>query len=128
YRPTDAWSGRAYARNEDAGAAPGARKVRLRCGFRRRTARRGKVAGEGAHLLVPQCCARMGSEEPASGNVEDLQYSCGAGGIDPRVSAVQLDRARYLAVYPARKHSHSGALSGGEAACRAAWRAMDHGR
>ena len=45
------------------GAAAGARQIRLRRGLRRRPPRRGEVARQGAHLLLPQRPARLG---PAS--------------------------------------------------------------
>ena len=46
--------GSPHRRDEDAGAAPGARKIRLRCGDRRRAARRGEVARQGAGLFLAQ--------------------------------------------------------------------------
>jgi sulfate adenylyltransferase subunit 2 len=45
--------GPAHRHVEDRGAETGAGQVRLRRGLRRRPARRGEVAGQGAHLLVP---------------------------------------------------------------------------
>ena len=57
-----------------AGAEAGAGQVRLRCGLRRRAARRGEVARQGAHLLVPQRAASLGPEEPAPRAVEPLQH------------------------------------------------------
>ena len=44
----------------------GARAHRLRCGLRRRAARRGEVARQGAHVLLPQRRARLGPEAPAA--------------------------------------------------------------
>ena len=41
--------------------------------IRRRTARRGKIPRQGAHLLVPQRRAPLGPQEPAAGTVADLQ-------------------------------------------------------
>ena len=56
------------------GAAPGARQIRFRRSIRRRAPRRGEIARQGAHLLLPQCAACLGPKEPASGDVEDLQH------------------------------------------------------
>ena len=47
--------------HEDRGAAPGARQIRLRRGLRRRPPRRGEVARQGAHLLLPQRAAMPGT-------------------------------------------------------------------
>ena len=41
----------------------GPRQVRLRRGVRRRAPRRGEVAGQGAHVLVPHRAASLGPEE-----------------------------------------------------------------
>ena len=46
---------------------------RLRRGVRRRSARRGEGAREGARLLVPRRLRAVGSEEPAARAVEPLQ-------------------------------------------------------
>ena len=50
-----------------------------------------------------------------------------AGRIDPRVSAVELDRTRRLAIHPLRKHSGRAALFRQGAAGGAAERHLDHG-
>ena len=52
----------------------------------------------------------LGSQAPAAGDVEDLQHPRLARRIDPRLSAVQLDRARHLAVHPAGGHPDRAAL------------------
>ena len=57
-------------RHEDAGAAPGAHRRRLRRGVRRGAARRGEVARQGARLLVPRPLPPVGSEEPAARALE----------------------------------------------------------
>jgi sulfate adenylyltransferase subunit 2 len=44
--------------------------------------------------------APLGPEEPAPGTVEPLQRAQAQGRVDPRVPAVELDRARHLAVHP----------------------------
>ena len=51
---------------EDRGPEAGAGQVRLRRRLRRRPARRGEVAGQGADLLVPHRAAPLGPEEPAA--------------------------------------------------------------
>ena len=51
--------------------------------------------------------ASLGPQEPAPGTVEPLQRPQEQGRIDPRVPAVELDRARHLAIYPPREHSRS---------------------
>ena len=50
------------------------------------------------------------------------------GRIDPRVPAVELDRARHLAIHPAREHPDRAALFRQAAAGRGARRHADHGR
>ena len=117
-----------HPHHEDGGAAPGARQIRLRRGLRRRPPRRGEVARQGAHLLLPQRAAQLGPQAPAAGDVEDLQHPRRAGRIDPRLPAVQLDRARYLAVHPAGGHPDRAALFRQAAAGRRARRHADHGR
>ena len=70
----------------------------------------------------------LGSQAPAAGDVEDLQHPRFARRIDPRVPAVQLDRARYLAIHPAGGHPDRAALLRQDAADRRARRHADHGR
>ena len=110
------------------GLQASARQIQVRRGHRRRPARRGKVAGEGTHPFVPQCAACLGSETAASGNVEDLQYAGRRGRDHPGLSAVELDRARRLAIHHAREHSDRAALFRAETAGRRARRHADHGR
>ena len=52
---------RLHRRDEDAGAAAGARQARLRRGLRRRAARRGGLARQGARVLVPRRRATAGT-------------------------------------------------------------------
>src|SRR3546814_5919379 len=78
--------------------------------------RRGEVARQGAHLLVPQCAAPLGSEEPASGVVEPVQHPPARGRKRARVSAVELDGARHLALHPSRADPGAIAVPGRGAA------------
>ena len=78
-----------------AGAA--ARQLRRR--VRRRPPRRGEVARQGAGLLVPRPLRPVGSQEPAPRAVEPVQRPPRAGREHPRVPAVELDRARRLALH-----------------------------
>ena len=77
----------------------GARQIRLRRRLRRGAARRGEVAGQGAHLLVPQRAACLGPEEPAAGDVEDLQHPHRAGEsirVFPLSNWTELDVWQYI--------------------------------
>ena len=51
--------------------------------------------------------APLGPEEPAPGALAALQHAQAQGRIDPRLPAVELDRARRLAVHLPREHSRS---------------------
>ena len=62
-----------------AGAQAGARPVPVRRRVRRRAARRGEVARQGARLLVPLRAAPLGPEEPAARAVAPLQRPQAAG-------------------------------------------------
>ena len=99
--------GRAHRHLEDRGAEAGAHEVRVRRRLRRRAPRRGEVARQGARVLVPLRAAPLGSEEPAPGAVAALQRAEAAGRVDPRVPALELDRARRLALHLPRGHSRS---------------------
>ena len=103
HQPVHARLGGPHRRDEDAGAEAGARQVRLRRGVRRRAPRRGEEPRQGAHLLVPLGAAPLGPEEPAPGALAPLQRAQAQGREHPRVPALELDRARRLAVHlPAR--------------------------
>ena len=70
HQPVHARLGRPHRHDEDAGAEAGARQVRLRRGLRRRPPRRGEVARQGAHLLVPLARSTAGTRRtsgPSSG-------------------------------------------------------------
>ena len=114
--------GRAHRRDEDGGAQAGARQVRLRRRLRRRPPRRGEVAREGAHLLLPHGAAPLGPEEPAAGAVAPLQRAPAPRRVDPRLPALELDRARRLALHPPRGDPDRAALLRGGAAGRRARR------
>ena len=107
--------GAAYRRHEDAKPAAGARSLPLRRRAGRRPARRGKVARQGARVLVPQWASRVGSEAAAPGAVAPLQRPQAPRRELPRISAVELDRTRRLALHRARAHRRGAALF-----CRAA--------
>ena len=81
-------------------AEAGARQVRLRRRLRRRAARRGEEPRQGAHLLLPHAQPPLGPEEPTAGAVAALQRPQEQGREHPRVPAVELDRARRLAIHP----------------------------
>ena len=89
---------------EDAGSEAGAGAAWLRRGLRRGPTRRGKVARQGAHLLVPHRPAPLGPEEPAPRTLASVQRAQAQGRVDPGVSDLQLDRARRLAVHPPGEH------------------------
>ena len=104
HQPVRQRLGRPHRRDEDRGAQAGARQVRLRRCLRRRAPRRGALAREGAHLLVPLGAAPLGPEEPAARALAALQRAAPPRRVDPRLPALQLDGARRLAVHlPARR-------------------------
>ena len=112
-----------------AGAEAGARQVRLRRGVRRRAARRGEVARQGAHLLVPLGAAPLGPEAPAPRALAPLQRAQAQGREHPRVPALELDRARRLAIHlPARTSRSCRSTSPRERPVVRARRHADHGR
>ena len=63
-----------------------------------------KAPRQGAILLVPRRIRAVGPEEPAARGVVDLQRPPPQGRAHPRVPAVELDRARHLAVHRRREH------------------------
>ena len=71
----------------------------LRRRLRRRPPRRGEGPGQGAGLQLPRRVRPVGPEEPAARAVEPLQRPPPAGRAHPGVPAVELDRARHLAVH-----------------------------
>jgi sulfate adenylyltransferase subunit 2 len=65
HQPVQPRLGGPHGRLEDAGAEAGTRQIRLRRRLRRRAPRRGEVARQGAHLLVPLGAAPLGPEDAA---------------------------------------------------------------
>ena len=82
----------------------------LRRGLRRRPPRRGEIARQGARLLLPRRLRPVGPQESAPRAVEPLQQPHRQGREHPRLPALQLDRARRLALHPPGKHPHRAAL------------------
>ncbi len=126
--PFDSWLAAAHRHVEDRGAEAGARPIWLRCGLWRRAARRGKEPGQGAHLLLPHRRSWLGPQEPASRTLVALQHPQGEGRKHPRLSALQLDRARYLAIYLSGGYSDRAALFSAERPTVMRDGTADHGR
>ena len=114
---------------EDAGAQAGARQVRLR---RARSAapgatRRRSRAKERV-FSFRSAAAPLGSQEPAPRAVAPLQHPQAQGREHPRVPAVELDRARRLAIHLPREHPDRAALlRAAERPVVRARRRADHG-
>ena len=98
---------RLHRRDEDAGAAAGARQARLRCGLRRRAPRRGGVARQGARVLVPLGRPSLGPAPAAARDVAPAQRPAGARRDGARLPALQLDREGCLALCRPRSTSTS---------------------
>ena len=79
----------------------------LRRRLRRRPARRGEGPGQGAGVQLPRRVRPVGPEEPAARAVEPLQRPAPQGRAHPGVPALELDRARHLAVHRRRGASSS---------------------
>ena len=88
----------------------GARPLRLRRRLRRRAARRGEAPRQGARLLVPLRAAPLGPEEPAARSSGGSTTRVEQGREHPRLPAVELDRARRLAIHPPGEHPDRAAL------------------
>ena len=127
HRPVHARLGRAHRRDEDAGAEAGARPVRLRRRVRRRAPRRREIARQGARLLVPLGAASLGSEAPAPRALAPVQHPQEQGREPARVPAVELDRARHLAVHLHGEHPDRAAVLREAASGGRARRRADHG-
>ncbi len=100
----------AHRHVEDRRAEAGARRARFRRGVRRRPARRGEEPGEGARVQLPRPEPPLGPQAAAAGAVVALQCPQSQGREHPRVPAVQLDRARRVAIYVARGDRGRAAL------------------
>ena len=81
---------------------------RLRRRLRRGPARRGEGPGQGTHLQFPRRVRAVGPQEPAPRAVEPLQRAPPPGRAHPGLPALELDRARCVAVHQRR----------GDRACR----------
>ena len=86
----------------DPRAARGRRGASVHRALRRRAARRGEGARQGADLQLPRRVRPMGSEEPAPGALEPLQRTHPPRRVDPRLPALELDRAGRLALHRRR--------------------------
>ena len=88
----------------DHDAARRDRRAPVRCRDRRRAPRRGARAREGADLQPPRRVRPVGSQAAAARAVVALQRAGQEGRAPARVPAVELDRARRVAVHRARGH------------------------
>ena len=95
---------------EDRGVEAGARQIWLRRRVRRRPPRRGKEPRQGARVQLPRPQPSLGPEAPAARAVVALQCPQEQGREHARLPLVQLDRARRLAIYPAREDRDRAAL------------------
>ena len=77
-------------------------RQRLRRRLRRRPARRGQGPGQGARALLPRLLRAVGPQAPATRAVAALPGHRASGRAPARLPALGLDRARHLAVHPAR--------------------------
>ena len=69
----------------------------------RRAARRGKIARQGARVLVAQRAVTAGIRSGSGPSRGALQRAQAPGRKHPRVPAVELDRARRLALHPSER-------------------------
>ena len=97
--------------------------------LRRRAPRRGEVAGQGAHLLVPRRRSTGGTRRSQRPELWRLYNARKQRRREhPRVPDLELDRARRLAVHPPRGDPDRAAVLRGRAAGGRARRHADHGR
>ena len=107
----------------------GARQIRLRRGFRRRTARRGSEPCERTRFLFPRERSPLGSAPATPGDVGPVERPPRHRRNGPRLPDVELDRERCLALHPAREARGRAALFRSRAADDRAQRAaVDAGR
>ena len=83
----------------------GIHRQQVRRRLRRCPPRRGEGPGQGAGLLVPRRVRPVGPEGPAPRALEPLQRAPPQGRAHPDLPAVELDRARHLAVHRSAKSS-----------------------
>ena len=95
----------------DPGAARGGGEVPLRRPVRRCPSRRGARPGQGAGVLLPRRVRSVGPQEPAARALEPLQRPGPRRREHPGLPALQLDRARHLAVHRPRGHRAAEHLS-----------------
>ena len=95
-------------RPADGHAARRDHRARLRRGVRRRAARRGARAGQGARAVLPRPVRPVGAPAPAPGAVDAVQRAHRQGRARARLSDLQLDRARRVAVH--RRGAAGGAV------------------
>src|SRR5690349_2314388 len=84
-------------------------------------------ARQGARILAAQRAASLGPQAPAPRALAALQRPQAQGRELAHLPAVQLDRARYLALHPSRRDSGGSPLFRGAASGRDARRHADHG-
>ena len=93
------WLGPAHRHVEDRGLKQALDHHGFDARVRWRPARRGEVAGQGAKILPPLGPAPVGPEAAAPGAVAPLQRSPEPGRDHAGLPAVELDRARRVAVH-----------------------------
>jgi Phosphoadenosine phosphosulfate reductase family len=86
--------------------------------LRRRPPRRREVAGQGARLFDALCTASVGPEATTTRALAPLQRAQAEGGERSRVSTVELDRARRLAVSPSGEPPDRAAVLDGRSVGR----------
>ena len=114
-----------HRRDEDPGAQAGARHLRIRLRVRRRPARRRAFARQGAGVLDPLGTPPVGPQAAAARALAPVQHPQTQGREPAGVSAVELDRARCVALRPPREHSGGAALLREAATGRATRRRLD---
>src|SRR6185437_14857588 len=102
---------RRYAQPDpDPGTSRRGREVPLRRAVRRRPPRRGEGTRQGAGVQLPRRLRPVGPAQPAARAVVALQRAHRPGRVDPGVPAVQLDRARRVALHRAGAPGPAGHL------------------
>ncbi len=103
-------------------------KFRFDAAFGGRPARRGEEPRQGARVQLQVGESSMGSEAPAAGAMERVQREEGEGREHSSLPAVELDRARYLAVHPPGEGADRAAVFRRTAPDRGAGRIAADGR
>src|SRR3954451_23477194 len=128
YQPLRSRLTDAHRHVEDRRAQASARHPQVRRRLRWRSARRGAIASEGTHLLDAVGTAPVGPEATKAGAVARLQPAARSRRERARFPAVELDRARRVAVHRTRAHTDRPAVLRGRASRCRARRPLDHGR